>query len=111
MESLSPVSMQVESIEKRCISQVILSLQREGILRGGKTARLQSPFISANDVSAESSLQTIQAFPYASQTATNTSQFVHGGNLNATGLILGINDGMTPSSSVLPSPSLLGGQS
>ena len=101
--------MQVESIEKHRISKVFLSPQREGILRGGKTARLQIPFMSAKDVSAESSLPLIQVLQFGSQSATLGVQFVYGGNLTVTGLILGINDGITPSSSALSSASVSGG--
>ena len=67
--------------------------------------------MSSKDTLVESNLQPIQAFPGASPTATNTSKFVHGGSFNASGLALGINDGIAQSSSVMLSSSLSGGQS
>ena len=93
-----------------CTSQVVLSPQREGILRGGKTARLQSPFVSGKDVLADSSLASIQAFPFGSHHIA-APQFVHGGSLSTTGLALGINDDITSSSVALSTTNASDGQS
>ena len=53
-------------MEKRYSSQLLLSLQREGILRGGKTARLTSPFTSpavkVGTQVSDSAMPSIQAF-------------------------------------------------
>ena len=54
-------------MEKRDSSELLLSLQREGILRGGKTARLTSPFTSPSvkvgTQVSDSAMPSIQAFP------------------------------------------------
>ena len=65
--SIQVLSSLESAIEKRDRSKLQLTPQREGILRGGKTARFKNPFIStankANTQISVSAIPSIQAFP------------------------------------------------